>query len=169
MTESSSPIFREIAHNSQEYRTACELRDAVLRRPLGLSLFDEDLDRESHQWHFGLFTEKGYLLGCVVALPMPGRAVRVRQMAVVPDFQRRGLGRRIMQELEQELVARGIRRAILHARASAVAFYQKLGYQITGDPFEEIGLTHYPMAKNLVEDTDQFAPCADDLPKGRPN
>ncbi len=152
MSEAGSGIFREIVHGSNEYDAACALRHAVLREPLGLDLYQEDLEREASQWHFGLFTEAGHLLGCVVALPMPGRTVRVRQMAVVPDFQRRGLGTRIMQHLEQELVRRGIRKAILHARASAAGFYERLGYRVSGEPFEEIGLVHYLMTKNLAAD-----------------
>lgn len=149
MSETGSGVFREIVHGSNEYAAACALRHAVLREPLGLNLYQEALERETSQWHFGLFTEAGHLLGCVVALPMPGRTVRIRQMAVAPDFQRRGLGTRIMQHLEQELARRGIRKAILHARAAAAGFYERLGYHVAGEPFEEIGLVHYLMTKNL--------------------
>lgn len=152
MSDTGTGVFREIMHGSSDYDLACQLRNEVLRKPLGLSLYDEGLEREGSQWHFGLFTDGGHLLGCVVALPLPGRTVRVRQMAVVPEFQRRGLGTRIMQELEQELVRRGIRKAILHARASAAGFYERLGYRVCGEPFEEIGLVHYLMTKNLAGD-----------------
>jgi predicted GNAT family N-acyltransferase len=37
----------------------------------------------------------------------------------------------------------------MHARKSAAAFYEKLGYQIIGDAFEEVTIPHYEMQKNL--------------------
>jgi predicted GNAT family N-acyltransferase len=37
----------------------------------------------------------------------------------------------------------------MHARQTAVGFYQKLGYSITGEPFEEVTIPHYIMEKAL--------------------
>jgi predicted GNAT family N-acyltransferase len=37
----------------------------------------------------------------------------------------------------------------MHARQSAVGFYQKLGYQIRGEEFEEVTIPHYEMQKQL--------------------
>jgi predicted GNAT family N-acyltransferase len=37
----------------------------------------------------------------------------------------------------------------MHARKSAVGFYEKLGYEIEGDEFEEVTIPHYEMQKTL--------------------
>ena len=73
---------QEITFASEDYRLACELRQAVLRAPLGMNLYDEDLSQEREQLHFGIFDESRCLLACVVAVPVSGTEAKLRQMAV---------------------------------------------------------------------------------------
>lgn len=151
LQEDLSPMtFREIVHGSDEYRRECDLRQEVLRQPLGLNLFDEDLDAEATQMHFGLF-EAGVLLACVVAVPVSPGEARLRQMAVRPDMQGRGHGRRLIEHIEVELAARGHVTASLHARVSVVDFYRKLGFQSVGGEFLEVGIPHVKMFKTLAK------------------
>jgi predicted GNAT family N-acyltransferase len=139
--------FREISFGTEEYARECRLREEVLRRPLGLSLTDEDLSRERNQLHFGLFEPNGELVGCVVAVPLSQTDARIRQMAVTPSFQGKGLGRRIMVELEKALAARGFSHFVLDARTSAAGFYEKVGYTVVGDEFMEVTVPHVRMVK----------------------
>ena len=46
---------RQIEFDSSDYHKALVLRDEVLRKPLGLSLFDENLTTEAADVHFGAF------------------------------------------------------------------------------------------------------------------
>ena len=39
---------------------------------------------------------------------------------------------------------------ILHARETAVVFYEKLGYSSLGDQFEEVTIPHWAMEKRLI-------------------
>jgi ribosomal protein S18 acetylase RimI-like enzyme len=52
-----------------------------------------------------------------------------------------------MNELEADLRSRGFRNLVLHARASAVGFYEKLGYVLVGDAFIDVTLAHFRMVK----------------------
>lgn len=140
--------FREIAFGTHEYRLACQLREEVLRRPLGLWLREEDLAGEKTQLHFGLFAPDGTLVGCVVAVPLSPTDARIRQMAVSPSHRRKGLGRRILEELETTLKARGFRHFVLDARTSAAGFYERLGYTVVGEEFLEVTLPHVRMEKD---------------------
>jgi predicted GNAT family N-acyltransferase len=142
-------IFREIAFDSPDFQQECSLRNEVLRRPLGLNLYDENLSREQQQWHFGLFDADGAITACAVAVPLADHQARIRQMAVAERCQRQGHGTRIMTEVEAVLHERGFRRLVLHARVPAVAFYERLGYAVTGDEFLEIGIPHAHMEKRL--------------------
>jgi ribosomal protein S18 acetylase RimI-like enzyme len=144
-------VFREIAFGTDEYRRECELRNAVLREPLGLSLTAEELAREADQLHFGLFEPDGNLVGCVVAARLLPTEARIRQMAVSPSHQRRGLGTRILDELEADLRSRGFTRFVLHARSSAVGFYERLGYTAVGEAFVDVGVPHFRMVKAVVD------------------
>jgi ribosomal protein S18 acetylase RimI-like enzyme len=140
-------VFKEILVGTDEYRLECELRNEVLRKPLGLSLTAEELAEDAGQWHFGLFDPAGNLVACVLAAALSPTQARIRQMAVSPAHQRRGLGRRAMKELETALRSRGFTNLVLHARESAVGFYEKLGYTAVGDGFVDVTVPHVRMAK----------------------
>jgi len=141
-------MFREIGYGTEEYRLACLLREEVLRKPLGLSFSDEDLAGEKSQLHFALFEPHDGLVGCVVAVPLSAIEVRIRQMAVSPSHQGKGLGRRVLQELEKTLRARGFRHFVLDARTSAAGFYEKLGYRAVGEEFLKVTVAHIRMEKD---------------------
>jgi predicted GNAT family N-acyltransferase len=139
---------RTIEHASPEYLLELELRNRLLRVPLGLDVFAEDLEAERGQWHYGLFDD-GEFIGCVVALPAGDQTARIRQMAIDTSRQRSGLGRVLMEAVERDLAQRGIRRVILHARIEAVGFYGNLGYKPVGEDFVEVGIPHRGMEKVL--------------------
>ena len=140
-------VFEEIVFGADEYRLECGLRNDVLRKPLGLSLTAEELAREEDQLHFGLFEPDGNLVACVVAVKLSPTDARIRQMVVSPIHQRKGLGKRLMNELEANLRSRGFANLVLHARTSAVGFYETLGYMIVGDEFMDVTVPHFRMVK----------------------
>ena len=139
--------FREIVFGTQEYRLECRLREEVLRRPLGLTLRAEDLTNEENQLHFGLFAPSHDLVACVVAVRLGRGEAKIRQMAVSPCHQRKGLGQRLMGELENDLQARGFKRFVLNARTSAVGFYERIGYTVVGEEFMDLTVPHVKMHK----------------------
>jgi GNAT superfamily N-acetyltransferase len=60
-------------------------------------------------------------------------AAHVRAMFVRPDWTRRGLGRRILEECEAAAHRAGFRRLDLVATLSGVPLYEALGFERTGD------------------------------------
>jgi ribosomal protein S18 acetylase RimI-like enzyme len=142
-------VFKEIVPGTDEHRLECALREEVLRKPLGLSLKDEDLRKEEGQLHFGLFEPPGHLVACAIAVRLSPTEAKIRQMAVSPSHQREGLGRRILSEVEKNLGARGFRNVVLDARSSAVGFYEKLGYRVVGEEFMEVTVPHFKMTKTI--------------------
>jgi ribosomal protein S18 acetylase RimI-like enzyme len=141
--------LREIPYGTEDYQRERRLREEVLRRPLGLSLRDEDLAGEEDQFHFGLFEPGGELLACVLAVPLAPSEARIRQMAVSPAHQGNGLGRRLLREVEGTLRERGFRRLELSARTSATGFYEKLGYGAVGGEYVSHTIPHVRMVKVL--------------------
>jgi ribosomal protein S18 acetylase RimI-like enzyme len=140
--------LREIVFGTADYERERRLREDVLRRPLGLSLKDEGAAEEG-QLHFGLFEGADELVACVIAAPSSPTEARIRQMAVAPDHQGRGLGRTLLGEVERRLRDGGFRRLVLSARSTAVGFYEKMGYRIVGDEFVSVTVPHFPMVKTL--------------------
>lgn len=138
-----------IAFGSAEYEQECLLRNEVLRKPLGLSLWDEELSRESGEMHFGLFSDENALDACGVAVALNEKRAKIRQVAVQDEKQGEGLGRKLLQEAEVVLREKGFEEVVLHSRVTVVGFYLRLGYEKEGDVFEEIGLAHQKMKKRL--------------------
>lgn len=150
------PVFRTIEFGSAEFSEECRLRDAVLRKPLGLNLLNEDLEREREQMHFGLFDTSGFLIASVIAAPISPTSTQLRQMAVAPSHARKGHGSAILQLLEKHLFEHGFRHLCLHARSTAVLFYKKQGYIESGCFFTKLGIPHIFMEKYL-HDNEQRA------------
>ena len=140
--------FTEIPYGSSAYQAECTLRHEVLRLPIGLSLHDEDLSGERDQLHFGLFDDDE-LVACVIAVVISPTEAKIRQMAVRPEHQGMGCGRRLIEGLEQHLIAKGVTRFAMHARMSAVGFYEKLGYSGIGEEFTEVGIPHVRMERTI--------------------
>ncbi|TWU01463.1 GNAT family N-acetyltransferase [Neorhodopirellula pilleata] len=139
--------FSEIEWCTPQYQASLELRHRVLREPLGLKLTPEELDGEFGQRHFAMFDDDDAILAIVVARPKDSRRVQLRQMAVQPESQGKGIGARLLQQCEADLASHGFAEVELEARATAVAFYQKQGYEPVGEPFERISLPHQLMTK----------------------
>jgi ribosomal protein S18 acetylase RimI-like enzyme len=142
--------IQEIPFGSDDYNKECTLRNEVLRLPLGLNLFDEDLSSENQQMHFGMFDPNGNLIACVIGVARSPIEAKIRQMAVDPEHQGKGYGSRIICFLEEFLAPKGFTHFSMHARLSAVGFYEKLGYVKVGPIFTEVRLPHVQMEKSLA-------------------
>jgi len=142
--------FRAIKFGSPEFQKECKLRNEVLRLPLGLNLFDENLEQERHQMHFGLFDQDDNLLACVIAVANSSTEAKIRQMAVSPEHAEKGRGRSLLKFLEDFLARQAITHLSMHARMTAVGFYEKLGFERDGVEFVEVGIPHIRMVKHTI-------------------
>jgi len=148
--------FIEIEWNSNLYHLEIELRDRLLRAPLGLAFSSEELEAESAELHFALVDDV-QVRACAVIVPLSVREAKLRQMAVHENHQRQGLGSRLIREIEIALYRRGFKAIELNAREQAVPFYKRLGYQTAGDRFMEVGIGHWKMHRELAD----FDGCSD--------
>ena len=125
-----------------------KLREEILRKPLGLSLAPQELEAEKDNILIGAYDDDK-MLGCCMLLEEGPTKVRLRQMAVLNDLQGKGIGRALMTFAENIARDRGYKNLTMHARENALGFYKKLGYQVSGDKFDELGIAHYLMEKRL--------------------
>lgn len=140
--------FELISPDHPLYPRELELRFRILREPLGQGRDRVQFPFERESLHL-VAVEQGEVVGCVLFHPETPSGGRLFQMAVRADLQRGGLGRRLVEQLEAELVRRGVTSVHLHARQTVTAFYERLGYACYGDPFTEVGLPHRHMRKAL--------------------
>jgi predicted GNAT family N-acyltransferase len=125
-----------------------KLRDDILRKPLGLTLEPDELEKEKSNLLMGAY-EDDQMLGCCMLVEEEPGTVRLRQMAVVNDLQGKGIGKALMQFAENLARDRGYKKITMHARKNALGFYEKMGYRKVGQEFEEITIPHYVMEKEL--------------------
>ena len=137
-----------IDHGSKEYQQMVQLRNDILRKPLGLKFTPEELEKEKEEILIGAF-EEDKMLGCCMLIKMDPGCVRLRQMAVLNNLQGKGIGRALMQFAENTARDLGYQRITMHARKTAAGFYQKQGYHVSGEEFEEVTIPHYVMEKML--------------------
>ena len=89
------------------------------------------------------------LIGTLILSARDGH-LKMRQVAVAEYARGSHVGTRMVHFAEHLACEMGCRRIELHARQSAVEFYQRNGYGCIGEKFEEIGITHFNMGKNLA-------------------
>ena len=70
-------------------------------------------------------------------------------MAVDQSWRRRGVGGLILDFLEEEARAQGLRRSVLHAQEYVKSFYAAHSYLEHGEPFDEVNIPHIEMRKEL--------------------
>jgi N-acetylglutamate synthase-like GNAT family acetyltransferase len=142
--------IRQIHITNSDYYKVYDLREEILRRPIGLSLKDEDLSGDILDIIL-VAEKKEEILGCVMLHPTSDAGIyKLRQMAVLDGLQGKGIGKALVNAAEQTLRDRGINKIILHARETATGFYQKLGYNITSGLFIEVGIPHIVMEKHIA-------------------
>lgn len=137
-----------IDHGSVEYQQMVKLRDDILRKPLGLFFTPQELEGEKNNLLIAAFEDEQMLGCCMLVEEQPG-VMRLRQMAVLNNLQGKGIGRAIMNFAENLARDGGYKVLRMHAREHAVGFYEKVGYSIKGNKFEEVTIPHYVMEKML--------------------
>ncbi len=143
--------FERIPFESDWYQGACALRNETLRKPLGLDLLTEDLIAESEYFHYGML-DANRVIACALAIPVLKIKAKIRQMTVAPEYQKQGIGRQLLENIERDLMQRGVTPVELDARSTAVGFYEKLGYVGEGTEFFAVSIPHLRMVKSLDSD-----------------
>lgn len=143
-------IFKLITYGSKEYSEMVELRYQILRKPLGLDFSEEYLSKEKSDY-LCVCKEDNKTIGACILTPIDNHIIQLRQMAVADDYQGKGIGKMLIDFAEQTAADNGFNKITLHARKTAVPFYEKLGYWVIGDEFIEVDIPHYEMEKNLIQ------------------
>jgi len=136
------------------YAQECALREAALLGPVGLDLtrFKAEFPglEERFEHFVAVFDHPNgpRVVGCALLLadyPDPGRG-KLMQMAVDPQRQGEGIGQRLVAAVESRAFGDlGLRELFCHAREPALGFYERVGWRVDSDAFEEVGIPHRRM------------------------
>ena len=135
--------------NSALHHEAKGIRADVLRKPLGLPADDPAFNDKESDVHF-VALDNEQVVGVVVLVPHYKKGIgKLRQMATAEKVRGKGYGIQLVKALEEYAAKNGMTSILLHSRHYAAGFYEKLGYKITSDVFQEVGMDHFAMEKNL--------------------
>lgn len=124
----------------------------VLYRDYGIARDTDWLDAASRGEFVVAIAEDGPVVGVARLMPKPGEESRqLRQVAVRPSLQGRGLGRLLVAELERLAASEGASSVWLNSRCTAYGFYKALGYRPIDPEFVSAltGIPHKLMRKEL--------------------
>ncbi len=148
MARETPIVVLEAPIGSPLYAQALALREAILRRPLGLSVSEEELEDDKLRTHF-CAVQDGAVLACVSLKPLEDGGLQLKQMAVAENRRLEGIGAKLVAQVECWATDRGIVEMVLHARIGAEGFYGRLGYAAEGPIFDENTIPHVKMTKRL--------------------
>lgn len=165
-------VVKYIKYGSEEYNKTLELRNEVMRKPLGRSIYDEDFSCEAGQVIIGAFETNSLfsnlLIGCGVLSYQGDNVWMVEYLCVDKILQKKGVGSALMQCMEKIAMDRGATKMIMHSRISAMDFYQRFGYVQKGEIFHKeiapgghilMEKELHPMPKEIKEEHGENCSC----------
>ncbi|MGX7125193.1 GNAT family N-acetyltransferase [Enterococcus viikkiensis] len=134
---------------SEIYLDAVRIRQKVFVQEQGVPANLEIDGNEAYSVHFVLYTDEEKPAATVRLLPLDEQTFKLQRMAVLKDFRGKNYGREIIAEAEAFAQQQHFKVIELGAQLTAQDFYQKLGYVPYGEVFQDAGIDHVHMKKEV--------------------
>jgi N-acetylglutamate synthase-like GNAT family acetyltransferase len=144
MIEIRSPKTKE------EWDKYYQLRWEILRKPWNQPLGSEKDSSEDTSIHFMAVDDDNDILGVCRLQKNSETEGQIRFMAIAEKAQGKGIGKLLINAVENKSKELGIKTIILQARENAVPFYKSCNYTIIEKTFLLFNsIQHYLMTKKL--------------------
>jgi predicted GNAT family N-acyltransferase len=134
--------------DEKELAAALALRIDVFCGEQGVS-FEGDRDGLDEEAVHLVAVEGDEVVGTCRLLIEPGGTARFGRLCVRPSARGTGVGGLLLAEAEREARAAGARRIGMHAQTDALSLYRRAGFRPYGERFDEEGIEHLGMEKDL--------------------
>lgn len=96
-----------------------------------LDELNSDVKDKAKNGHFYVVKENGTIIGCGGIGAYLGSLTesRIHTIFVEPAYERQGVGRHIIEFLENDEYAKRANKIVIYSSISAIPFYRKLGYE----------------------------------------
>ena len=105
------------------------------------------VEGDEHALHFGIEIDEK--LVCVASIFRDGDSVRLRKFATLVEHQGKGVGSYMLRHLISEMRHKGMTYFWFDARETALNFYERFGFKVTGDRFYKHSVPYYKMHMHL--------------------
>ena len=142
-------ILFKTPSSPEEFKNYDLFRWEILRKPIGNSIESLKDEYEDSSYHLiGVIDNK--IIACGRLHFNNAYEAQIRYMAIDENFQRKGIGVKIIKLLEAEAKKRRINKIVLNARNHVIEFYEKSGYKaVRKYEGSDTGIPHTTMEKIL--------------------
>lgn len=137
------------AASAQEVQGAVEVRQRVFCGEQRVPVEDELDGRDDEAMHVVAVAADGRVLA-TTRLLLYGEVAKVSRVAVDREWRRRGIAARMLDLALAEARARGCEQARLAAQLDVVGMYERAGFEVCSDQFEDAGIKHVSMCLALA-------------------
>jgi predicted GNAT family N-acyltransferase len=141
----SSPVIREASFEADEPQIRA-VRFAVFVDEQHVPPEIEMDDRDPHCIHLLAHLGEDAVATARIDIEQHGK---VGRLAVLAGFRRLGIGRELMERCHEIAARHGLGNVWCNAQVVATPFYSSLGYIEEGEIFDEAGIDHIRMTKQL--------------------
>jgi len=138
----------KLVTGDDELQEAVEVRRQVFVREQGI---EEDLvfdgyDREALHM---VVKDGERTIGSARVRFLTDNQAKLERMAVLKRYRHKGIGREMLLFLDAVWKDKQMQQVIIHAQLEVVPFYKLCGFDELGLPFQEAGIKHIKMRKQL--------------------
>jgi len=143
------------ATRPEELLGAVSVREEVFCREQGVPRAEELDGLDDDALHLVALAPDESCVIATLRLLLAGGIARVGRVAVERDWRRQGIASRMLDAAVATARARGCTQARLAAQTQATGLYERAGFAIESEPFEEAGIAHVWMGCQLTPDEER--------------
>jgi predicted GNAT family N-acyltransferase len=138
----------KIAELPEELIAIQAIRRVVFQEEQGVTpeLDFDGLDEISEQLIAYL---NGQYVGTARIRYLNNKTAKIERLAVIHEARGQGVGRKIMEKALEVIANKNITEVVIHAQEYVRGLHLQLGFKEEGEIFEEAGIRHVKMKKNL--------------------
>ena len=135
-------ITIKIPQTREDFKAYYDLRYRVLRAPWGQPKDTEKDDYEPISQHFmAVDDEKGKVVGVIKMFEKTEGVGWFSHLAIDPGYQKKGVGRLLMDTVEQAAREKGYHVIGCMSRLNTTAYFERMGFRTAGLPTNYFGTT----------------------------
>jgi N-acetylglutamate synthase-like GNAT family acetyltransferase len=135
-------IIIKVPQTREDFKAYYELRYRVLRAPWGQPKDTEKDDYEPISQHFMAIDEaNGKVVGVIKMFEKTESVGWFSHLAIDPGYQKKGVGRLLMDTIEQAAREKGYQVIGCMSRLNTTAYFERMGFRTAGLPTNYFGTT----------------------------
>lgn len=148
LNASDKNLIIKTAESPEEFSAIQSIRVAVFQSEQGVEP-ELDFDGEDEASDQLLAYLDNQVVGTARVRYLNNQTAKIERLAVLPIVRSKGIGKQLMEKAIDIAAKNHMQEVVIHAQQYVMGLYQKLGFELEGEVFEEAGIPHVKMHKKL--------------------